>query len=103
MFRILFRTEEKTGKKIKIPVDKKGAEILLLHNSGEYMSWMENPEAFAIIFDSAGVDYTLSSEIGGYEGTNYGVWYSDAQFARIAINWVKVAKERGVTKIVAGE
>jgi len=95
--------EEKTGKKIKIPVDKKGAEILLLHNSGEYMSWMENPEAFAIIFDAAGVDYTLSSEIGGYEGTNYGVWYSDAQFARIALGWVKIAKELGVKKIVAGE
>jgi len=95
--------EEKTGKKIKIPVDKKGAEILLLHNSGEYMSWLENPEAFAIIFDAAGVDYTLSSEIGGYEGTNYGVWYSDAQFARIAVGWIKVAKELGVKKIVAGE
>jgi len=95
--------EEKTGKKIKIPVDKKGAEILLIHNSGEYMSWLENPEAFAIIFDAAGIDYTLSSEIGGYEGTNYGVWYSDVQFARIAVNWIKVASELGVKKIIAGE
>jgi len=95
--------EEKTGKKIKIPVDKKGAEILLIHNTGEYMSWMENPEAFAIIFDAAGVDYTLSSQVGGYEGTNYGAFYSDPQFARIAVNWVTTAKELGVKKIMAGE
>ncbi len=94
---------EKTGKNIKIPVDKKGAEILLIHNSGEYISWLENPEAFAIIFDAAGVDYTLSSEIGGYEGTNYGVWYSDVQFARIAVGWTRVAAKLGVKKIVAGE
>jgi len=95
--------EEKTGKKITIPVDKKGAEILLIHNSGEYMSWLENPEAFAIIFDAAGVDYTLSSEVGGYEGTNYGVWYSDVQFARIVVSWIKIASKLGVKKIMAGE
>ena len=40
--------EEKTGRKIKIPVDKKGAEILLVHNAGEFLAWPENPEAFAI-------------------------------------------------------
>jgi Fe-S oxidoreductase len=95
--------EEKLGRKIKIPVDKKGAEILLIHNSGEYMSWLENPEAFAIIFDAAGVDYTLSSDIGGYEGTNYGLWYSDASFARIVVGWIQAASKLGVKKIVAGE
>ncbi|MFC1970996.1 heterodisulfide reductase-related iron-sulfur binding cluster, partial [Chloroflexota bacterium] len=70
---------------------------------GEYMSWLENPEAFAIIFDAAGVDYTLTSEIGGYEGTNYGVWYSDVQFARIAVTWIQAASKLSVKKIIAGE
>ena len=42
--------EEKTGKRIKIPVDKEGADILLVHNAGEFLAWPENPEAFAIIF-----------------------------------------------------
>jgi len=95
--------EEKLGKKIKIPVDKEGAEILLIHNSGEYMSWLENPEAFAIIFDAAGVDYTLSSDLGGYEGTNYGLFYSDAQYARILVTWIQAAAKLGVKKIIAGE
>lgn len=95
--------EEKTGKKIKIPVDKEGADILLLHNSGEFMSWMENPEAFAIIFDAAGLSWTLSSELAGYEATNYGVWYDDIQFARIALKQSEVARKLGVKKIVIGE
>jgi len=95
--------EEKTGKKIKFPVDKKGAEILLIHNAGEYLSWPENPEAFAILFDAAGVDYTISSEIVGYDAVNYGLWYDDIQLARVAIKHAQIAKELGVKKIVVGE
>ena len=95
--------EEKTGQKISIPVDKEGADILLIHNSGEYISWMENPEAFAIILNEAGVNWTLSSELGGYEGTNYGVWYDDVQFARIAGKQMEVANKLKVKKIMIGE
>lgn len=94
---------EKTGLKIKIPVDRKGADILLIHNSGEYMSWPENVEAFAIIFEKAGLSWTLSSEQGGYEGVNYGVWYDDIQMAKIAVSQAKVAKELNVGRIVIGE
>lgn len=95
--------EEKTGKKIKIPVDKKGAEILLLHNAGEFMAWPENLEAFAILFDAAGIDWTLSSEIAGYDAVNYGVWYDDVQFARVALRHAQAAKNLGVKKISLGE
>ncbi|MFC2013219.1 (Fe-S)-binding protein, partial [Chloroflexota bacterium] len=95
--------EDKTGKKIKIPIDKKGADILLLHNSGEFMSWMENPEAFAILFEAAGLSWTMSSELSGYEATNYGVWYDDIQLARIARQQTDIARELGVKKIVIGE
>ena len=85
--------EEKLGRRIKIPVDKEGADILLLHNAGEYLSWPENPAAFAIIFDAAGIDYTLSSELVAYDAVNYGVWYDDIQFARVVIKQAQVAKE----------
>jgi len=95
--------EERTGKRIKIPVDKEGADILLVHNSGEYLSWLENPEAFAIIFEAAGLSWTLSSELGGYEATNYGVWYDDIQLARIALKQSEIARKLGVKKIVVGE
>lgn len=95
--------EEKTGRKIKIPVDKKGADFLLIHNAGEFISWPENPEAFAVIFDAAGINWTLSSDIVGYDSVNYGVWYDDVQFSRVALSHAKAAKALGVNKIVIGE
>lgn len=94
---------EKTGRKIKIPVDRKGAQILLVHNTGEYLAWPENPAAFALLFEAAGIDWTLSSESAGYEATNYGVWYDDAQFAQIAEAQLQAARQLGVQKIVVGE
>jgi len=94
---------EKTGKQIKIPINKKGADILLLHNAGEFMAWPENPMAFAILFEAAGINYTLSTELLGYDAVNYGLWYDDVQFARVALKHLEVARELGVKKIVIGE
>lgn len=95
--------EERTGKKIKIPVDEKGADILLFHNAGEYLSWPENVEAFAIIFEEAGLSWTLSSEMVGYDAVNYGVWYDDVQLARIALKHAEIARKLDVNRIVVGE
>jgi Fe-S oxidoreductase len=95
--------EEKIGRRITIPVNKKGAEILLIHNAGEFMSWPENPMAFAILFDAAGIDYTLSTELVGYDAVNYGLWYDDVQFARVAVKHLEIAKKLGVKKIIIGE
>ncbi|MDD5243368.1 MAG: (Fe-S)-binding protein, partial [Syntrophorhabdaceae bacterium] len=95
--------EEKTGKKITIPVDKEGADILLLHNAGEFLAWPENTEAFAILFDAAGISWTLSSETVGYDAVNYGVWYDDVQLARVAIRQATIAKQLKVKKINVGE
>jgi Fe-S oxidoreductase len=95
--------EEKTGRKIKIPIDKEGADILLIHNAGEYLSWPENPAAFAILFEAAGFDWTLSSQLVGYDAVNYGVWYDDIQLSRIANRHAQIAKELKVNRIVVGE
>lgn len=94
---------ERTGKRIKIPVDVKGADILLIHNAGEYLSWPENPEAYAILFEEAGLSWTLSSEPLGYDAVNYGVWYDDVQMTKIALKHVEVARKLDVKKIVVGE
>lgn len=95
--------EEITGRKIKIPIDKKGADILLTHNAGEYMAWPENPAAFAILFEEAGLDWTLSSDLIGYDNVNYGIWYDDAQAKKIALAQFKAARDLGVKRIVLGE
>ena len=94
---------EKTGITVETPFDKEGADILLIHNAGEIMAWPLNPGAFGVIFESAGLSWTMSSEIAGYDSINYGLWYDDAQFARVAIKHAEAAKKLGVKKIVLGE
>ncbi|MBW2147215.1 MAG: (Fe-S)-binding protein [Deltaproteobacteria bacterium] len=95
--------EERTGMKFNWPVDKEGADILLIHNAGEFLAWPENPEAFAIILEAAGISYTLSSDLLGYDAVNYGLWYDDIQLARVAHKHVEAAKKLKVNKIVLGE
>jgi hypothetical protein len=72
-------TTEKTGIEVETPWDKEGADILLIHNAGEILAWPENPGAFAVIlFNAAGLNWTLSSEMAAYDAINYGLWYDDA-------------------------
>ncbi|MBI5115664.1 (Fe-S)-binding protein [Candidatus Poribacteria bacterium] len=94
---------DKTGMTIKTPWDKSGADVLLIHNAGEIMAWPENPGAFAVILEAAGISWTLSSEVPAYDGINYGLWYDDFQLARVVIKHAQAAKKLGVKKIVVGE
>jgi Fe-S oxidoreductase len=94
---------DQTGLDIHTPWDKPGADVLLIHNAGEINAWPENPMAFAIILEAAGISWTMSSDLAGYDSVNYGLWYDDAQFARVALRQVQAAKKLGVKKIVLGE
>jgi Fe-S oxidoreductase len=94
---------EKTGITVKTPWDVEGADVLLIHNAGEILAWPENPGAFAVILNAAGISWTLSSEIAGYDSINYGAWYDDAQFARVALKHAEAARKLGVKRIVIGE
>lgn len=94
---------DKTGIKIETPWDKEGADVLLIHNAGEILAWPENPGAFAVILEAAGISWTLSSDVVAYDGINYGLWYDDFQLARVAIKHAEAAKKLKVKKIVIGE
>ena len=94
---------ERTGIEVHTPWDVKGADVLLIHNAGEIMAWPENPGAFALILTMAGVNWTMSSELAGYDSINYGLWYDDAQMARVALKHVEAAKKLGVKQIIVGE
>ncbi len=56
-----------------------------------------------MILEAAGVSWTLSSEMVGYDAINYGLWYDDAQFARVALKHAQIAKKLGVKKIIMAE
>jgi Fe-S oxidoreductase len=96
-------TSDRTGIKVETPWDVEGADVLLIHNAGEIMAWPENPGAFAVILNAAGIKWTLSSELAGYDSINYGLWYDDAQFARVAIKHAQAAQKLKAKKIVIGE
>jgi Fe-S oxidoreductase len=94
---------EKTGISVKTPWDVEGADVLLIHNAGEVFSWPENPGAFAVMLTAAGVSWTLSSELTAYDAVNYGLWYDDVQFARVALRQIEAARKLKVKRIVIGE
>jgi Fe-S oxidoreductase len=94
---------ERTGIEVHTPWDVKGADVLLIHNAGEIMAWPENPGAFALILTLAGVNWTMSSDLAGYDSINYGLWYDDTQFARVVLKHVEAARNLGVKRIIVGE
>lgn len=96
-------TTDRTGIPVETPWDQEGADILLIHNAGEIMAWPENPGAFALLFNAAGLSWTMSSDLTAYDGINYGVWYDDVQFARTAVRQLEAARKLKVKKIVVGE
>jgi Fe-S oxidoreductase len=51
----------------------------------------------------AGIKWTLASDLLGYDSVNYGLFYDDVQYSRIAIKHYDVAKRLGVQKILMGE
>jgi len=95
--------KDKTGLDLKVPFDKPGAEYLVMHNAGEFLSWPENLQAFCVILEKAGVSWTMSSEMVGYDSVNYGLFYDDVQYARIVLKHYEIAKKLGVKKILQGE
>lgn len=94
---------ERTGFNIKTEWDKAGADILVIHNAGEILSWPDNPGAFAVLLEAAGYTWTMSSEIAGYDGVNYGLFYDDVQYARIYARHMEIAKKLGVKMVLMGE
>ena len=96
---------DETGIQVKTPWDTEGADVLLIHNAGEILSGPENPGAFAIILNAAGIDWTLASDDIGYDGVNYGLFYDDVQLARVTLKhaqWPKNSRSRRSSPANAG-
>ncbi|MDW8045603.1 MAG: (Fe-S)-binding protein [Nitrososphaerota archaeon] len=93
--------KEKKGKSIDIPIDRKGVEMLLLHNSGDYLSFMEDVMGITEVLEAAGASWTLNTEFN--EAVNYGLYYSDDILLRILKKHLEVARKLEVKRIVIGE
>ncbi len=92
--------EEATG--LPIPMDREGADYLVLLSSMEIVNTPEMLGALARIFDRAGVSWTLASD--AFEATNSGIQIGVAELAReIVMRTVTAAERLGVKGVVSPE
>jgi len=95
--------EELTGIRIDIPIDRKGADVLLIVPSADYFG---SPHYFTLlgylmVLHEAGVNYTFSAFAS--EGGNFGLFASHELMKRLNAKIYSEAKRLGVKWILGGE
>ncbi|MCB1755005.1 MAG: (Fe-S)-binding protein [Gammaproteobacteria bacterium] len=83
---------------LDVPLDKEGAEYMLLLSSMEIMNFPEVIGALAKIFRQADVSWTISSE--AFEATNSGIQIGVSDIAATLVNRVVSAAEKLKVKTV---
>jgi len=92
---------ERTGKTIHFPVDRKGADMLVLHNAGDYLAFMGDVMGIAEVLDEVGASWTLNT--GFNDVVNYGLFFSDNYLVKILKRHCEEAERLGVKTLVVGE
>jgi Fe-S oxidoreductase len=95
--------EEMTGIRVEAPINKKGAEVLLVVPSADYFG---SPHYFTLLgylmmLHEAQVDYTFSAYAS--EGGNFGLFSSNELMKRLNSKIYAEAKRLGVKWILGGE
>jgi Fe-S oxidoreductase len=93
---VIRKAEEATG--LAIPVDKAGADYLVLLSSMEIVNFPEYLEALAKIFNKAGISFTLASD--AFEATNAGIQIGNSDLAKVIVSRIVDAAERLKVKFV---
>ncbi len=87
---------------VEVPVDKKGADTLVVFTSIELMKFPTNVAAVAKILNTAALNWTVSSK--GRETVNFGFFEGDMDHTRLFMQRVfDGAVELGVKRIVISE
>ena len=96
--------EMDTGVAVKMPLDVKGAEILLITPSADFFSepHVESLIGYAKVFHAAGASWTLSAAAS--EAGNFGLFNGNYETMRnVAMRIRDAALELGVKRIIVGE
>jgi Fe-S oxidoreductase len=93
--------KEETGEDIRIPVDKRGAEVFFLAPVVDYISHAENIMNIAKLFHFAKVDWTIGSNY--YDAVNFGAFFSDEAMKEILKRMVERVKAYRPKTLVLGE
>jgi Fe-S oxidoreductase len=96
--------EEETGVIVRLPLDQKGADILLVTPSADFFAepHVDGLIGYAKVFHQAGLSWTISSYAS--EAANFGMFigsYENMQVLALRIR--EAALELGVKRIVFGE
>ncbi len=96
--------EEETGLEIKIPIDQKGADILLVTPSADFVAepHIDGLLGYAKVFHAVDASWTLSSVAS--EAGNFGMFIGSYENMRkVSLRIREAALELGVKRIVFGE
>jgi len=96
--------EDETGVSVRLPVNEKGAEILLVTPSADFFAepQVDGLIGYAKVFHAAGVSWTLSSYAS--EAANFAMFIgSYEQMKMVSERIRKAAQDLGVRRIVFGE
>jgi len=95
--------EEATGVRVGLPVNKKGAEILFVVPSGDFVAapGIYTCMAYLLLFHELGLDYTWSTYAS--DGGNFGLFTSHETMKRLNAKIYAEAKRLGVKWILGGE
>lgn len=95
--------EELTGVRVEVPLNKKGAEVLFVTPSGDFLA---EPGTFScmgymMLFHEIGLDFTWSTYAS--EGGNFGLFASTEMMKKLNGKIYAEAKRLGVKWILGGE
>ncbi len=96
--------EDDTGVKVRLPLDEKGAEILLVTPSADFFAepHVDGLMGYAKVFHQAGASWTISSYAS--EAANFAMFIgSYEQMREVALRIRKAALDLGVKRLVFGE
>jgi Fe-S oxidoreductase len=96
--------EEDTGVTVRLPLDEKGADILVVTPSADFFAepHVDGLMGYAKVFHEAGVSWTLSSHAS--EAANFGMFIGSYENMRkVSLRIREAALDLGVKRIVFGE
>jgi Fe-S oxidoreductase len=94
---------EVTGIKIDVPINKKGADVLFVTPSGDFLAepGIYTCMGYMALFHEIGLNYTFSTYAS--EGGNFGMFTSNEMAKRLNAKMYAEAKRLGVKWILGGE
>jgi len=96
--------EDDTGVAVRLPLDEKGAEVLVVTPSADFFAepHVDGLMGYAKVFHEAGISWTLSSHAS--EAANFGMFIGSYENMRkVSLRIREAALDLGVKRIIFGE